>query len=40
VCFLLYLGALFFVPRDIRSLRFQLRQRADAERAALGPVAG
>jgi dipeptide/tripeptide permease len=28
VCFALYLGALFFVPDDIRSLRAQLRQRA------------
>jgi MFS family permease len=40
LCFLLYLGALFFVPRDIRSLRSQLRERADSERAAMGPVAG
>jgi MFS family permease len=28
VCFGLYLGALFFVPKDILSLRAQLRQRA------------
>lgn len=34
VCFLIYLGALFFVPNDIRSLRSQLRQRAETELAA------
>ncbi len=36
LCFVLYLGALFFVPRDIRGLRQQLRQRAEQERAAQG----
>ena len=36
VCFGLYLGALFFVPGDIRALRAQLRQRA-AEATALQP---
>jgi len=35
LCFGLYLGALFFVPRDILGLRAQLRQRADAEKARL-----
>jgi len=30
LCFGLYLGALFFVPRDILGLRAQLRQRAEA----------
>jgi fucose permease len=29
VCFVLYLGALFFVPKDIQTLRGQLRQRAE-----------
>lgn len=33
LCFLLYLGALFFVPGDIRALRAQLQQRGDHERA-------
>ena len=33
ICFVIYLGALFFVPDDIRALRSQLRQRAEAERA-------
>jgi MFS family permease len=37
VCFGLYLGALFFVPGDIRALRAQLRQRA-AEAMALQPT--
>ena len=35
VCFGLYLGALFFVPRDILGLRAQLRQRADVDKARL-----
>lgn len=30
LCFGLYLGALFFVPNDIRALRAQLRQRAES----------
>jgi MFS family permease len=30
LCFVLYLGALFFVPSDIRSLRAQLRQRSES----------
>jgi MFS family permease len=34
LCFVLYLGALFFVPRDIRTLRAQLRQRAESEGGA------
>jgi MFS family permease len=38
LCFVLYLGALFFVPKDIRGLRSQLRQRADTELAAQAPV--
>jgi len=33
ICFVIYLGALYFVPNDIRALRSQLRQRAEAERA-------
>jgi len=33
ICFLIYLGALFFVPADIRALRGQLRQRAETELA-------
>lgn len=33
ICFLLYLGALFFVDRDIHSLRAQMQIRADDERA-------
>jgi MFS family permease len=35
LCFFFYLGALFFVPNDIRTLRSQLKERADIERAAL-----
>jgi MFS family permease len=35
LCFGLYLGALFFIPRDILGLRAQLRQRADVEKARL-----
>jgi hypothetical protein len=30
LCFVVYLGALFFVPSDIRQLRAQLRQRSEA----------
>jgi MFS family permease len=33
LCFVIYLGALFFIPHDIRGLRSQLQQRADAELA-------
>lgn len=33
LCFVIYLGALFFIPGDIRSLRAQLRQRAEQELA-------
>jgi fucose permease len=33
LCFFFYLGALFFVPNDIRTLRGQLQDRADYERA-------
>lgn len=33
ICFCLYLGALFFVDRDIHSLRAQMQTRADSERA-------
>ncbi len=40
VCFVLYLGALFFVPGDIRALRAQLRERAEHERAVHGAAAG
>ncbi len=40
LCFVLYLGALFFVPGDIRALRAQLRQRAEADRAAHAAQAG
>jgi len=31
LCFVIYLGALFFIPGDIRSLRAQLRRRAEQE---------
>ncbi len=34
LCFFFYLGALFFVPRDIRTLRGQLRERAVLQKAA------
>lgn len=34
LCFVLYLGALFFIPRDIRTLRGQLSDRASQQRAA------
>ncbi len=33
LCFFFYLGALFFIERDIRSLRGQMKERADFERA-------
>ncbi len=32
LCFFLYLGALYFIERDIRSLRGQMQSRADTER--------
>lgn len=35
LCFIFYLGALFFVPGDIKSLRSQLRERASFEKSAL-----
>lgn len=38
LCFVIYLGALFFVPADIRALRAQLRARAEHDRAAPPPV--
>ena len=34
LCFIIYLGALFFVPNDIRTLRSQLKNRAAQERAS------
>ena len=33
LCFFLYLGALFFIEGDIKSLRGQMQTRADSERA-------
>ena len=36
LCFVIYLGALFIIPRDVRSLRAQLRQRAEAAEKASG----
>lgn len=36
LCFFLYLGALFFVPNDIRVLRSQLRLRAEVEKSVQG----
>jgi MFS family permease len=33
LCFVIYLGALFFIPKDIRSLRGEMQRRADVERA-------
>jgi hypothetical protein len=33
LCFLFFLGAIFFIPKDIHSLREQLRARADLELA-------
>ena len=33
LCFFLYLGALFFIEGDIKSLRTQMQSRADTERA-------
>jgi MFS family permease len=32
ICFFIYLGALFFVPKDIKILRKQLKERATLER--------
>ena len=37
LCFVIYLGALFFIPRDVRALRAEMQRRADTERAK--PVA-
>jgi len=34
VCFFLYLGALFFVDKDVKSLHAQLAERAAGEKAA------
>ena len=36
LCFVIYLGALFFIPRDVRALRAEMQRRADAERAKVG----
>jgi len=36
LCFIIYLGALFFVPGDIKTLRSQLSERADIERQKFG----
>lgn len=36
LCFLIYLGALFTIPGDIRALRQQMALRADQERAKTG----
>jgi hypothetical protein len=33
LCFLFYLGALFFIEGDIMSLRAEMAERADLERA-------
>ena len=33
LCFVIYLGALFFIPKDIRALRGEMQRRADLERA-------
>ncbi len=38
LCFVIYLGALFFVPGDIRTLRGQLEERARIERMAQTPT--
>jgi len=36
LCFVIYLGALFFIPKDIRALRGEMQRRADLERAKVG----
>jgi len=33
LCFVIYLGALFFIPNDIRALRGEMQRRADLERS-------
>jgi MFS family permease len=33
LCFVIYLGALFFIPKDIHTLRGEMQRRADLERA-------
>ncbi len=38
LCFVIYLGALFFIPKDIQALRAEMKRRADVERAK--PAAG
>jgi MFS family permease len=35
LCFFLYLGALFFVPKDIKTLRAQLKERASLDQSLL-----
>ena len=36
LCFVIYLGALLFIPKDIRALRGEMQRRADLERAKVG----
>jgi MFS family permease len=36
LCFVIYLGALFFIPHDVRALRAEMQRRADSERAKAG----
>jgi len=39
LCFVIYLGALAVVPGDIRALRAQLHERAEAQRTAPASLA-
>lgn len=40
LCFLFFLGAIYFIPQDVRSLREQLRIRADLEMAHQAGISG
>ena len=33
VCFFIYLGALFFIDRDVKSLHAQMKERADQKKS-------
>jgi hypothetical protein len=37
LCFILYLGALFFIDGDIKTLRDQMAKRADEQKSAHEP---
>jgi hypothetical protein len=39
ICFILYLGALFFVENDIKTLRLQMEARAKSNYGSIGVTA-